>query len=131
MSFSQLAVRRMHELAPGIPTVQLIGKRLRAVRRELLTSSATAMGPGIALLRSDPDYVADAHAAGKEVHVWTVNSAADMDFARGIGIDAAITDRPDELLRRIRADVPTTTVGRKRKPRPARVMRELSRRAQR
>ena len=36
MSFSQLAVRRMRDLAPGVPTVQLIGKRLRPVRRELL-----------------------------------------------------------------------------------------------
>ena len=87
MSFSQLAVRRMADLAPGVPTVQLIGKRLRPVRRELLTGSATAVGPGISLLRSDPDYVADAHAAGKEVHVWTVNEARDMDLVRDLGVD--------------------------------------------
>jgi glycerophosphoryl diester phosphodiesterase len=107
MSFSQLAVRRMHDLAPGVPTVQLIGKRLRAVRRELLSGSATAMGPGISLLRSDPEYVADAHAAGKEVHVWTVNRERDMDLARDLGVDALITDHPHELLRRLGRDVPT------------------------
>jgi glycerophosphoryl diester phosphodiesterase len=101
MSFSQLAVRRMHDLAPGVPTVQLIGKRLRPVRRELLTGSATAVGPGIAILRSDPDFVADAHAAGKEVHVWTINRPSDMELARRLGIDVAITDRPEELLRRL------------------------------
>jgi glycerophosphoryl diester phosphodiesterase len=101
MSFSQLAVRRMAELAPGMPTVQLIGKRLRPVRRELLHGSATAVGPGIGLLRSDPDFVADAHAAGKEVHVWTVNRPTDMEFVRGLGVDVAITDRPEELLRRL------------------------------
>ncbi|MET0765876.1 MAG: glycerophosphodiester phosphodiesterase family protein [Blastococcus sp.] len=99
MSFSQLAVRRMHDLAPGVPTVQLIGKRLRPVRRELLQGSATAVGPGISILRSDPEFVADAQAAGKEVHVWTVNKPADMDLVRDLGIDAAITDRPDEMLR--------------------------------
>jgi glycerophosphoryl diester phosphodiesterase len=131
MSFSQLAVKRMHELAPGIPTVQLIGKRLRAVRRELLSGSAAAVGPGIHLLRSDPDYVADAHAAGKEVHVWTVNRTVDMDFVRELGIDAAITDNPDELLRRIRTGAPTRRVPVKPTPKPVRVMRELSRRAQR
>ena len=131
MSFSQLAVKRMHELAPGIPTVQLIGKRLRPVRRELLSGSATAVGPGIHLLRSDPEYVADAQAAGKEVHVWTVNRTVDMDFVRELGIDAAITDNPDELLRRIRTDAPTLRVPVKPTPKPVRVMRELSRRAQR
>jgi glycerophosphoryl diester phosphodiesterase len=101
MSFSQLAVRRMAELAPGMPTVQLIGKRLRPVRRELLLGNATAMGPGVALLRADPDFVADAHAAGKQVHVWTVNRPSDMDLVRSLGVDAVITDHPDEMLRRL------------------------------
>jgi glycerophosphoryl diester phosphodiesterase len=101
MSFSQLAVRRMRDLAPGMPTVQLIGKRLRPVRRELLQGTATAVGPGIGLLRSDPDFVADAQAAGKQVHVWTVNKASDMDYVRDLGIDVAITDHPRELLRRL------------------------------
>ncbi|TQN37985.1 glycerophosphoryl diester phosphodiesterase [Blastococcus colisei] len=104
MSFSQFAVRRMAELAPGVPTVQLIGKRLRPVRRELLSGSASAVGPGVALLRSDPGFVAEAHAAGKEVHVWTVNRPADMDLMRALGVDAIITDRPDELLRRLGRD---------------------------
>lgn len=101
MSFSQLAVRRMGELAPGMPTVQLIGKRLRPVRRELLLGNATAVGPGIGLIRADPGFVADAHAAGKEVHVWTVNQPSDMDLVRRLGVDAVITDHPDELLRRL------------------------------
>lgn len=108
MSFSQLAVRRMADLAPGVPTVQLIGKRLRTVRRELLlTGHATAVGPGIALLRSDPAFVADAHAAGKQVHVWTVNRARDMDLVRDLGVDAVITDHPDEMLRRLGRGTPT------------------------
>ncbi|GAA3181144.1 glycerophosphodiester phosphodiesterase [Blastococcus jejuensis] len=133
MSFSQLAVRRMHELAPGVPTVQLIGKRLRPVRRELLLGGdATAVGPGVALLRSDPDYVADAHAAGKEVHVWTVNSAADMDLVRELGVDVAITDHPDELMQRLAAPLPPPAAARKKQaPKPVRVMRELSRRSTR
>jgi glycerophosphoryl diester phosphodiesterase len=110
MSFSQLAVRRMHDLAPGVPTVQLIGKRLRPIRRELLSGSATAVGPGIGLLRSDPEYVAEAHAAGKEVHVWTVNRPGDMDLMRDLGLDAVITDHPDEMLRKLGRDVPPARV---------------------
>jgi glycerophosphoryl diester phosphodiesterase len=101
MSFSSLAVRRMGDLAPGIPTVQLIGKRLRPLRKELLSGSATAVGPGIALVRADPEFVAAAHAAGKEVHVWTVNKPRDMDLVRDLGVDVIITDEPDEMLRRL------------------------------
>ncbi|MGY1828526.1 MULTISPECIES: glycerophosphodiester phosphodiesterase [unclassified Blastococcus] len=101
MSFSQLAVRRVHALAPGVPTVQLIGKRLRAVRTELLAGAAHGVGPGVALVRADPGFVAQAHAAGKEVHVWTANTPADIDFLVGLGVDALITDRPDEALRRL------------------------------
>ncbi|MFP5370055.1 MAG: glycerophosphodiester phosphodiesterase [Actinomycetes bacterium] len=107
MSFSPLAVRRMHDLAPTVPTVQLIGKRLRPVRRELLVGGAAAVGPSMGLLRSDPLFVADAHASGKEVHVWTVNRPRDMDLARALGADAIITDHPAELLRRLGRDVPT------------------------
>jgi glycerophosphoryl diester phosphodiesterase len=108
MSFSQLAVRRMADLAPAVPTVQLIGKRLRPVRRELLNGSAPAVGPSIALLRADPAFVADAHAAGKEVHVWTVNRPADMAFACDLGVDVVITDHPDDLLGLVGRDTPAT-----------------------
>jgi glycerophosphoryl diester phosphodiesterase len=94
-----MAVRRMADLAPGVPTVQLIGKRLKPLRRELLLASAPAIGPGISLIRSDPDFVAAAHAAGKEVHVWTVNEPADMDLVRNLGVDVIITDHPDDLVR--------------------------------
>jgi len=106
MSFSALALRRVEELAPGVPTVQLIGKRLRPVRSELLLGPASAVGPGINLLRHDPSYVEEAHAAGKEVHVWTVNRPGHMDYARSLGVDAIITDHPDVLLRRLGRDLP-------------------------
>jgi glycerophosphoryl diester phosphodiesterase len=98
----------MHDLAPGVPTVQLIGKRLRPVRRDLLQGGATAVGPGITLLRADPGFVADAHAAGKEVHVWTVNRPADMDLVRELGVDTAITDHPEVLLRRLGRGAPSS-----------------------
>jgi glycerophosphoryl diester phosphodiesterase len=107
MSFSQLAVRRMSDLAPGIPTVQLIGKRLRPVRREVLLGSATAVGPGVSIIRADPDFVAAAHAAGKEVHVWTVNRPKDMDLVRELGVDVIITDHPGDLLDRLGRGLPT------------------------
>jgi glycerophosphoryl diester phosphodiesterase len=101
MSFSTLAVRRVQEMVPGLTTVQLIGKRLRPVRDELLFGATPAVGPSVGLLRSDPDYVERAHAAGKEVHVWTVNRPRDMELMASLGVDAIITDHPDDVLRRL------------------------------
>lgn len=46
-----------------------------------------------------PGLVAAAHAAGTEVHVWTVNDADDMRRLRAAGADAIITDRADVALR--------------------------------
>ena len=101
MSFSTLACRRIGEMVPGVPTVQLIGKRLRPVRDEVLLGPMTAVGPSISVIRADPDYVERAHAAGKEVHVWTVNRPRDMDLVISLGVDAIITDHPEEFLRRL------------------------------
>ena len=47
---------------------------------------------------ADQSLIRTAHAAGKEVHVWTVNHPADMQQLLDIGVDALITDRADRAL---------------------------------
>jgi len=45
-----------------------------------------------------PRFIAAAHAASLEVHVWTINSEPEMHRLLDLGVDAIMTDRP-ELLR--------------------------------
>ncbi len=54
-------------------------------------------GPSIAVVRAFPRYVERAHAAGAQVHVWTVNEPADMKRLLDLKLDAICTDRPDLL----------------------------------
>jgi glycerophosphoryl diester phosphodiesterase len=43
------------------------------------------------------DFVADAHANGLAVHVWTINDEAEMRWLVDIGVDGIMTDRPSLL----------------------------------
>jgi glycerophosphoryl diester phosphodiesterase len=104
MSFSPLAIRRIRELSPGLPTVLLLEVLPPAVRLGRLPFGARIGGPGIGLLRRRPALVRTLHAAGNEVYVWTVNEPADLDLARRLEVDGIITDRPRFVLDQMRED---------------------------
>jgi glycerophosphoryl diester phosphodiesterase len=45
----------------------------------------------------DRAFIDSAHAAGKHVHVWTVNERDEMERLLDMGVDGLVTDRPDIL----------------------------------
>lgn len=97
MSFAPTAVRRIKLLAPDVPTVLLM-ERFYPLRREaMLPAGVTIAGPGLHLLRADPDFVARAHTRGYPVYVWTVDEPADVRFVLDLGVDTIITDRTVEV----------------------------------
>ncbi|WP_243074716.1 glycerophosphodiester phosphodiesterase family protein [Microbacterium sp. SS28] len=49
-----------------------------------------------------PRFIDYAHAAGVEVHVWTVNDPADMRRLVALGVDGIVTDRADLALATLR-----------------------------
>jgi glycerophosphoryl diester phosphodiesterase len=101
MSFAPTAIRRVRLLAPDVPTV-LLFERLLPLRREgLLPAGAEIAGPGLHVLRSEPEFVARAHARGKRVFVWTVDEPADVEYVRDLGVDTIITNRPADVLRQL------------------------------
>lgn len=97
MSFAPTAVRRVRLLAPDIPTVLLLDRLLPQRRAGILPLGVAIAGPGLHVLRADPDYVARAHGRGYLVYVWTVNEPADVEFVRGLGVDTIITDHPSQV----------------------------------
>ena len=98
MSFAPTALRRVKLLAPDIPTVLLLERRLPGLRDGLLPAGVPIAGPGLHLLQADPGFVARAHSRGNRVFVWTVNEPDDVELVRGLGVDTIITDRPAEVI---------------------------------
>jgi glycerophosphoryl diester phosphodiesterase len=98
MSFAPTAIRRVKLMAPDIPTVLLLDRLLPPRRGALLPAGVPIAGPGLHLLRSEPEFVERAHARGLQVYVWTVNEERDIRFVRDLGVDTIITDRPADVL---------------------------------
>jgi glycerophosphoryl diester phosphodiesterase len=98
MSFSPTALRRVHLLAPDLPTVQLIRQVRTWTRAQRPSSASRIVGPSLALLRQHPSLVERLQRAGTRVHVWVVNEPHDMRFVLSLGVDAVITDEPELLL---------------------------------
>ncbi|MEE6258355.1 glycerophosphodiester phosphodiesterase [Plantactinospora sonchi] len=101
MSFSPLAVRQVHRLAPRLSTVLLMDLLPPVVRRGRLPYGARIAGPSVKLLNTRPGLVPALHAAGNRVYVWTVNDEDALDLALARGVDGIITDRPAMVLDRL------------------------------
>jgi glycerophosphoryl diester phosphodiesterase len=98
MSFSQVSLRRIRDLAPDLATVLLMERVPLRFRDGSLPPYVPAAGPSIEIVRAHPRYVERAHARGKKVHVWTVDAQADIDLCVDLGVDAIITNRPARVL---------------------------------
>jgi glycerophosphoryl diester phosphodiesterase len=107
MSFATTGLRRVRVLAPDLPTVQLMHKNLPLRRDGSVSTAADIAGPSLEGLRRFPAYVQRAHDNGHQVHVWTVDEAADVDFVVSLGVDVIITNRPADVLARLADSVRT------------------------
>lgn len=101
MSFSEQALRRWRDLAPGVPTIFLMDRVPVRCRNGWLPYRAWAAGPGIEILREYPGYVGKVHSAGGRVFCWTVDHPADVELCLQLGVDAIITNRPGPLAARL------------------------------
>lgn len=101
MSFASASLHRIHALAPSLPTVLLVRRLPVRLGGRLLPDGVDALGPYVGLVRRHPSLVARAHDDGHAVHVWTVDADADVDLLASLGVDAIITNRPQQVLTRL------------------------------
>ena len=101
MSFAATSLRRIHSLAPAVPTVHLLRRIPLRLRDGDRPRGVSALGPSLPALRAHPQFVERVHAGGGQVHVWTVDDPADVEFVAGLGVDVIITNRPGEVRRQL------------------------------
>ncbi|MBK7974288.1 MAG: glycerophosphodiester phosphodiesterase [Deltaproteobacteria bacterium] len=104
-SFVDTVVRRVRDLAPDLCTsasvvevVGLVVTPLEQLAERGVEARATQFPfdvLGVPLVSRE--LVDKHHALDLEIHVWTVDAAADMASLLDLGVDGIITDRPDTL----------------------------------
>jgi glycerophosphoryl diester phosphodiesterase len=92
MSFSWGAIEKLHRLDPVLPTTFLMSKKTLWMQARF--TSAQSIGPGIDLVRENPEIIAKIKKLGKSTAVWTVDDGADIELCRDLSVDIAITNTP-------------------------------------
>ncbi|MFM7734822.1 MAG: glycerophosphodiester phosphodiesterase [Alphaproteobacteria bacterium] len=99
---------RIRELAPDVATSSSVADVLDFFERMETGRLAGHRPPGVALQIPPSwegrelvtvDSVRAAHEIGLEVHVWTIDEAAEIERLLRIGVDGIVTDRPDVARR--------------------------------
>ncbi len=98
MSFSYRALERTKRLAPDLKVVQLVKEAHHWPMLRQVIGEDWIVGPGITALREHPGLGRHLNKAGREIHVWTVNTAQDLQICLDLGVTAVISDRPAHLL---------------------------------
>jgi glycerophosphoryl diester phosphodiesterase len=92
MSFSWSAIEKMKRLDASIPTTFLMHVKTPFLLARL--SSAPSIGPGINLVRDNPELISKIKKLGKSVSVWTVDRGEDIELCKELGVDNLITNTP-------------------------------------
>lgn len=94
MSFSFTALQRVARLAPGLDVVLLVDSARSWSMLRRMVDPDWIVGPGIEELTAVPTLGDRLQAVGRRIHVWTVNTEAQVRLCLDLGVEALITDKP-------------------------------------
>jgi glycerophosphoryl diester phosphodiesterase len=101
LSYAATSLRRIHALAPALPTVSTMGRVPVRYRDGSLPPQVGAAGLDLKIVRAHPRYVQRIQAFGHRVHVFTADEPHDIEFLLELGVDAIITNHPRRVLARL------------------------------
>jgi glycerophosphoryl diester phosphodiesterase len=92
-SFDLESLETVRRLAPELPTAYLLSVPTDDVVAGRFPD-VDVLAPSALVIETSPELVARAHAAGLEVHTWTVDDPAQMTAMIDAGVDAFFTNDP-------------------------------------
>ena len=101
MSYALTSLRRVHALAPVLPTVLLMDRVPVRYRDGRLPLQVSAAGVAMRVPRKHPGYVQRVHAQGGALAVFTVDEPDDIDLCLDLGVDVIISNLPQRVRERL------------------------------
>ncbi|MBM3463888.1 MAG: glycerophosphodiester phosphodiesterase [Armatimonadetes bacterium] len=97
ISFDHAALRKVHEIDPGITTGALYDANILKCHEIAKNAHSAWVGPSWELTTEEA--VADAKAHGVKMNLWTVDDPVVMKRFIDLGVNALTTNKPDVLLK--------------------------------
>jgi glycerophosphoryl diester phosphodiesterase len=95
IAFSIEVCKELIRLQPDAKVAYLSGNLTPQAIKDL---NLTGIDYNIATIRSHPEYVAQSHALGLSVNVWTLTTKEQMLEMKNLGVDYITTDNPVECM---------------------------------
>lgn len=103
LSYATTSLRRVHALAPQLPTVLNMNRVPVRLRDGSLPPRVSAAGFALPYVQRHPYCVRRVHARGGRVQVFTANEPEEIDFLLDLGVDAIISNHPERVVEHLAA----------------------------
>jgi len=101
LSYAPTSLRRIHALAPGLPTVLNMDRVPVRLRDGSLPARVSAAGIALPYVLRHPRCVERFHDRGGRVHVFTADDPEHIELLLDLGVDAIVSNHPARVVRHL------------------------------